>query len=221
MSYRLTAIQEQAGPFVFNLYTLENFESAIDAMFAELEARGSPQLLEELCPYFGTLWPAGRLLGRWIANQGAAFSGRRVLELGCGLALPSLVASRLGAEVTASDLHPDVPHFLARNLLNNPECSVRYRHLDWRNPPRSLGQFDWVLGSDVLYEAEQADSLVSFLKATLTPEGKAVIIDPDRSYWNRLVDLARSKGLRVQIAPLEPTQPGDPARAILLCLARK
>ena len=64
-------------------------------------------------PLFGLLWPSGHeLAGRLAARPVAA--GERILELGCGLALASLVAHRRGADVTASDCHPLASAFPAR-----------------------------------------------------------------------------------------------------------
>ena len=51
------------------------------------------------------------------------FAGKRVLELGCGLALPSILASRCGADATASDaLSTLIPHTKANATANT--CAV-------------------------------------------------------------------------------------------------
>jgi predicted nicotinamide N-methyase len=156
--------------------------------------------LEDLCPYFGTVWPSARVLALWAWEQGIfAFKGKRVLELGCGLALPSFVVSRFGAEVLATDLHPDVPEFLSRNLAENPGASIRYQHLDWKAPRqlKAPTRYDWILASDVLYESNQAEPLVDFIVQNLARNGKAVITDPGRAYWSTLVRTAESAGLQV------------------------
>ena len=199
--YKTSVIQEQIGPITLFIEQITDVESAIDAMFQELEARGCGELLEELCPYFGSLWPSGKLLAQWIFDLGqGSFRGKRVLEIGCGLALPSFVASSLGASVVASDLHPDVPSFLARNLSRNPGFAIDFRPVDWRESPADLsGCYDWVLASDVLYEKYQAAALVDFLKHQLPTSGQAIVIDPDRGYWERFVVLARHAGFEVDI----------------------
>src|SRR5690348_15910347 len=68
-------------------------------------------------PYGGALWPSGKGLGDALA--GRALDGLRGLELGCGLGLPSLVAARAGAQVTATDGSPDAVVFAAHNLAIN------------------------------------------------------------------------------------------------------
>src|SRR6185295_10916368 len=112
------------------------------------------ELERDLCPYFGVVWPAARALAEELARRGEALAGKTVLELGCGLALPALVAVKLGARVTATDLHPDVPAFLARNLALNELApdALEYLELDWRTCDLAR-RFDYVVGSDILYEA--------------------------------------------------------------------
>ncbi len=200
MRYRVGKVEEVIGPFTIRLQCITDIEKAIDEMFEELEARGCGDLLEDLCPYFGTVWPSARVLAGWAWEQGVfAFKGKRVLELGCGLALPSFVVSRLGAEVLATDLHPDVPEFLSRNLAENPGAAIRYQHLDWKAPRnlKSATRYDWILASDVLYESNQAESLVDFISQNLARNGHAVITDPGRAYWSTLVEMAENAGLRV------------------------
>jgi len=69
-------------------------------------------------PLFGLLWPSGEQLARHMALR-ALVPGERVLEIGCGLALASLVCHRRGVDVTASDCHPLTPGFLRENLRLN------------------------------------------------------------------------------------------------------
>ena len=54
---------------------------------------------------FGLLWPSGAQLAARLGARPVT-PGERILEIGCGLALASLVGHRRGADVTASDRHP-------------------------------------------------------------------------------------------------------------------
>ena len=55
-------------------------------------------------PLFGLLWPSGARMAERMAQR--TVTGERILEIGCGLGLTSLVAHRRGANITASDCHP-------------------------------------------------------------------------------------------------------------------
>lgn len=194
MNYKTKISTQPVGELAFELETLESLDHSVDDMFVELERLGSQELLAELCPYFGVVWPAALALSEWMASLGESYwRGKRVLELGCGLALPSFVASRLQAEVTASDLHPDVPDFLERNADRNPGTSVRYQLLDWRQ--RVSGTWDVIVASDILYEREYPEALAAFLARSLSPSGESIVVDPSRPFADRLPEALRSQGL--------------------------
>lgn len=127
---------------------------------------------------FGHVWPCGRLLADTMADY--AIDGRRVLEIGCGLGLASLVLHRRGADVTASDCHPLAEVFLAYNAALNALTAVRYRMLPWALEHQALGRFDLIIGSDVLYERGQAELLAAFLARHAKPACEVLIADPGR-----------------------------------------
>src|SRR5437763_3494181 len=62
---------------------------------------------DERLPYWAELWPSGRMLANALARE--LLVGRRVIELGAGLALPSLAALTAGARVLAPDWYPQAP----------------------------------------------------------------------------------------------------------------
>ena len=49
---------------------------------------------EEFLPYWAELWPSALALARVLARR--PLTGRRVLELGCGLGLPAIAAALAG-----------------------------------------------------------------------------------------------------------------------------
>src|SRR3954465_10627681 len=70
-----------------------------------------------LMPYWSVLWRSGVALARELAHE--TLAGRRVVELGCGLGLPSLVAARAGADVLATDEDGEALELLGRNAREN------------------------------------------------------------------------------------------------------
>src|SRR3954449_11477807 len=71
-----------------------------------------------LVPYWSVLWRSGVALGRRLAD-GPVLDGLRVVELGCGLGVPSLVAASSGAEVLATDGEEEALEMVARNAQEN------------------------------------------------------------------------------------------------------
>lgn len=129
-------------------------------------------------PLFGLVWPSARVLAD--AMQGEDLQDMRILEIGCGLALPSLVAHRRRADVTASDRHPLTESFLLENLRLNALPPMDYRTGDWTDMSPSLGRFDMIVGSDILYERQQPEQLLALIDAHGNPGVRVVIVDPDR-----------------------------------------
>lgn len=127
---------------------------------------------------FGQVWPAGRMLAEAMAGHDVA--GKRILELGCGLGLASLVLRARGADVVASDRHPLAEVFLAYNAALNGLDAVPYRTLDWDAPAGALGRFDLIIGSDVLYERGHVAALAALLQRHALPAAEVLIADPGR-----------------------------------------
>ncbi len=127
---------------------------------------------------FGQVWPAGRLLAEAMSRFDIA--GKRILEIGCGLGLASLVLQRRGADIVASDVHPLAEPFLAYNAALNALPAVVYRQLRWDVPLPTLGRFDLVIGSDILYERDHALLLAALLQRHTHAEAEVLITDPGR-----------------------------------------
>jgi predicted nicotinamide N-methyase len=142
-----------------------------------------------IAPYWSVLWRSGVGLAREL--DGVPLRGRRVVELGCGLALPSLAAARAGADVLATD---ECPEALALVELNAAANGVRVETatVDWAQPDELAGRapFDLVLAADVLYERASVALLLSLLPR-LAPE--AWLADPGRPAAGAFLEQARRR----------------------------
>ena len=129
-----------------------------------------------VAPYWSVLWRSGVALAREL--DGVALRGLRVLELGCGLAVPSIAAARAGAAVLATDACGEALELVARNARANG-VRVETATVDWAEPDELVGRapFDLVLAADVLYERAGVAQLLSLLPR-LAPE--AWLADPGR-----------------------------------------
>jgi predicted nicotinamide N-methyase len=140
-------------------------------------------------PLFGMVWPSGLQLAAAVALRPMGVE-ESILEIGCGLALASMVCHRRGALVTASDCHPLAGAFLLENLRLNGLAPMRYCHGDWSQVPTQLpgqdlapmvqGRFSLIMGSDVLYERDDGGALPSFIERHAMPVSEVLIVDPDR-----------------------------------------
>nr|WP_255681914.1 methyltransferase domain-containing protein [Luteimonas sp. BDR2-5] len=139
---------------------------------------------------FGQLWPSGRLLAQ--AMDKADIAGKRILEIGCGIGLASLVLQRRGADVVASDMHPLAESFLAYNAALNALPAVHYRQMRWDQPLEALGDFDMIIASDVLYERGHAALLAGIVERFARDRAEVLVTDPGRGNsapFTRMLDL--------------------------------
>ena len=113
---------------------------------------------DEYLPYWADLWPASRLLAEVLPTE---LLGQHVVELGCGLGVPSLVAAARGALVTATDWSEDAIALLRRNSERNGLDLNAVVH-DWRDAwPEE--RFDLAIASDIVYELRYVEPLALLL----------------------------------------------------------
>jgi predicted nicotinamide N-methyase len=134
---------------------------------------------EEFLPYWAELWASGVALAHDIARR--ALHGARVVELGCGLGLPSIAAALAGGRVLATDWSPDAVKVTAANAaLNGVE--VETAQVAWSAPDAIVERAPWgyVIASDVLYEPRNVDALLDLLPRLVDKKGRVLIADPGR-----------------------------------------
>lgn len=149
---------------------------------------------EEFLPYWAELWPSGRALAELVGERDV--SGLRVVELGCGLGLPSLVAALGGASVLATDWSPEAIELLRGNAERN-QATLELEVVAWNAPVRLLARapFDLVLAADVLYERRNVDELLDLLPRL---GGEVLLADPDRPFTKSFLERAADKRWKIK-----------------------
>lgn len=130
-------------------------------------------------PIFGVVWPAGIALAQQMSQF--AFAGLKILEVGCGIGLSSLVLQRLGADITATDYHPLAEEFLRLNSALNGLAPIKFHNAPWAGANPELGRFDLIVGSDLLYERGHPALLAAFLADHSEAAAQVIVADPGRN----------------------------------------
>ena len=163
----------------------------------------------EAFPVFGMVWPSGELLA--IAMREYPIAGKRILEVGCGMALASHVLNLRGADVTALDIHPVVGELLSNNARANRADPIAFVTGSFSDAGLNIGKFDLIIASDVLYEPGHARELPAFIDRHGATACEVVVADPERGGFATFMDGMAGQGFVPEARPMTvlPDQPYD------------
>ena len=151
---------------------------------------------ESLWPLSGVLWPSGVALAELVATMN--FSGKCILEIGCGVALASMVIHRNGYDVTASDYNSFAQDLLGQNQSLNDLNPIKFEKLSWQDS--YVGKpYDVIIGSDVMYEPGCAGALSQFLRTALVDSGEALFVDPGRAHVRKFETTLQRDGFKCDV----------------------
>jgi len=111
------------------------------------------------------LWESSVSLCHFIDQNRSLFENKKVIELGSGLGLPSILVSRVAECCVATD-KPEMIPYLTENININQTGRIQARELEWGN---SIGKFDIILGADIVYYNNSFTSLYQSILASSTP----------------------------------------------------
>lgn len=128
---------------------------------------------------FGVLWPSSQILANYVYEVDT--SSKKILEVGCGIGLSSLLLNHLNEDITATDYHPEVKAFLLKNSDLNNDNEIPFYRLDWEDKVlKKIGKFDLIIGSDLLYEQNHGVLLSHFINNYANNSCEVIIVDPNR-----------------------------------------
>jgi predicted nicotinamide N-methyase len=164
----------------------------LDQLFDELLAKGKDHedYIDQRIPYWADLWHAALGLSQYLIRTDLITPELDVLEIGCGLGVPGLVATKLGARVCFSDYVPEPLDFLLHNWQQNSEGTLQTLQMDWRKPNLERRPA-LLLASDVAYEARSFDALLEAFDQLIPPGGRAILSEPGRAIAEPFLDQLR------------------------------
>lgn len=176
--YQVRNLDVEVGAFKGQIQALSDHMQFADPTGSAAEAG----ICSASWSMFGQLWPASHVLAKTVKT--IEIEGRRVIELGCGLGLPSLVLQYRGADITASDHHPLSESFLNHNAQLNNLPPIPYMDLPWGVVGPEIERFDLIVGSDILYEPNHAELLAGLIGRIAKPTSQVLITCPGRGHRN-------------------------------------
>ena len=183
------SIEIVGRPIVFDLPA---DQEEMLALALDGEASGT----SEWDPYWGLLWAAAPVTAELLLSRqwDPALSS---LEVGCGVGLAGIAGLMAGLDVTFTDHAPEAVRMAQQNAARNGFPNAEGLIFDWREPVDR--QFDFIFGSDILYDLAVHEPLLTTLKAMLSPTGQVWIGDAGRTNAPKFVDRAKAAGWRVEL----------------------
>ncbi|KAK9830124.1 hypothetical protein WJX72_009898 [[Myrmecia] bisecta] len=116
--------------------------------------------------FASTVWDSSIVMAKYFERWAGEFRGKRCLDLSAGCGLVGIVLARLGADVTATDLGPNLTLLAANFAANAAGTSHRVAELRWGEHVASVQPpYDVVVACDVMYIEEAAAPLLATLRA--------------------------------------------------------
>ena len=143
-------------------------------------------------PIFGQVWPAGLVLAEIMSRHDV--DGLRILELGCGLGIAAMILTERNASVIATDQHHMSQIFMAHNSRVNDVAATTFALCDWTQLETEFGEFDLIIGSDLLYETIHPKLLAEFIAAHCKPTAEVIMVDGGRKLSGRFDRLMLENG---------------------------
>lgn len=193
-TYATKTEQINVGKFQIKLLRITD----IDELFERLIKKGEEHedVMDERIPYWADLWPSAIALSKHIVKVNLIHPGMQVLEIGCGLGLPGIVAGKLGAKVMLTDYLSEPLEFARYNWKLNHTSKAIIKKLDWRKSDSSLAA-DILLASDVAYETRSFDFLIHAFMVLVKPGGCIVVSEPNRQFAKQFFMSLAAKGFHI------------------------
>ena len=148
-------------------------------------------------PYWAELWDSALGMGQLLVERFVTMSPCRILDLGCGMGFPGMVAASLGCPVLFADLEPPALLFAKLNSLAY-QSPTRTRQLNWQTAQLEE-QFDLILGADILYERKQWDFLEPFWRKHIALDGSVILGEPGRKTGDNFPAWIQPRGWKLMM----------------------
>ena len=198
--YGLEAATVDIGGRTWRLFRVGDIDAVLDAALDGADPDGQT-------PYWAELWPSALAMGEWLATLDD-LEGADVLELGCGLGLPGMIARKQGARVRLTDHVPDALRFAELHVLSNLGTDAGFALLDWTHPPFDQPPADILIASDLIYEEQLCEPLLAAMENLLAPGGTLFLSEPGRPVAGLFFTMLPERGWTVETVHRRPVPSG-------------
>lgn len=142
---------------------------------------------EELCrtnpgtpfPSWAKIWPAAMALSAFLQNNTELVKGKKLLEIGAGIGLPSFTAAPAASQIILSDIEPEAVELMKENIRQLGLRNATACLLDWNQFPDTITT-DLLLLSDINYAPDQFETLLKLIHRFLQQGTLILLATPQR-----------------------------------------
>ena len=215
------------------MFSLESFHNEYDTTTNELVIHGrkfqvllpkdltrfinTRDVLHEF-PLWAKIWPASWVLAGYLAEMPVEPT-KKIIEIGAGAGLISIVASSFGHNITLTESNPDALQFASANALINGCPQLLIRELDW-NRPQFKDSVDCIVASEVTYKKDDLQPLLSLFKRCLNPDGEVLLAGEMRRVSKDFYQQLET-GFKIRVQKKILRSSGEEIAVFLLRMIRK
>lgn len=137
-------------------------------------------------PFWARIWPSAIAMSAFLKTETDWIEGKRVMELGAGIGLPSFMMAAHAAEMIISDHAPDAVALIEKNIRYTGLQHVKARLLDWNDFPDDITA-EVLLLSDINYADDQFEPLLILIRKFLEQGTTILLSTPHRINVNPFV----------------------------------
>lgn len=130
-------------------------------------------------PFWSKIWPSALALSSFLKEEQGFIKGKKVLELGAGIGLPSFAVAELASGITISDHATEAVALMQKNIQYLGLQHVKARQLDWNHLPEDVNA-EIVLLSDVNYAPDQFNALLALIRKFAEQGSSIILSTPQR-----------------------------------------
>ncbi|MEJ2745333.1 MAG: class I SAM-dependent methyltransferase [bacterium] len=131
----------------------------------------------------------------WLLSWAGPFSGKVILEMGCGSGYMTLVMAQAGYRFVSMDRDMEMLYTTALNLADHDLLGdVGLVLADATRTPFAAGSFDLVVAVDFFHHVESTSETLDEIDRVLEPGGEAIISDFDDDGFDVIANVQAAEG---------------------------
>lgn len=129
------------------------------------------------------VWPAALTMADFLLHEHRKFENSLLLEIGGGVGLCGLVASRVAKNIICTDYKQQIVDVMKTNFLRNSTVARdNYECVILDVSTSEVVACDFLFGSDLIYDDEITDKILRFVKKSLLNKATAFFLSLEKRF---------------------------------------